>query len=814
MAVKRWMGNRRSGSEAFRIRSPQGLCGFAAFWFLCGIVADHVRAQHPLPEDVQPFLAQHCLKCHSGDDSAVGLNLQTLSTDVGNAETMSRWVTVYDRVATGEMPPATEGRPAVELQQSFLRVLGGTLAVVDHADREVILRRLNRDEYENTVEDLFGISVDLKRLLPEDTVEQGFNNTGSSLSVSAEHLALYVEAADVVLDQVFGPSKPPERIQQTVNFTTIGRGFDDSERTLADGIVLFSGAKSLPMYGVSLPDPGLYRVRMQVRAEQSETPVIMQVLGGNTGAIAPHTVGFFEAQPGQVTTVEFMDRNPERGDCFAFALVRGFPWWKVNTEEYKGPGLFIGNIEIEGPIEDWPPQSRSALLGEVDLQRGTIDDIRQIYFRQLPLLFRRAVEPAEVDAYVALAQAALDEGLTIEKALRRGLKGMLCSPEFLFLEERTQALDVVEEAAGGKFDARPSITAFALASRLSYFLWSSLPDKQLLALAGSGDLQRPEVLRAEVERMLSDPKSVRFTESFTGQWLRLNDLDFTVPDENLYPEYDQLLRQSMLDETRAFFREILEQDLSVNTFIESDFVMLNEPLARFYGIEGVQGLQIRRVPLPAGSVRGGVLTQASVLKVSADGTRTSPVLRGAWILKHLYGDPSPPPPPTITAIEPDIRGATTIREQLAKHRAHESCNSCHRKIDPPGFALESFDVIGAERLWYRTRGNGKAVQRPRHPQAPGHFVQYRQGPDVDASGVMPDGRPFHDIREYRQLLLSDERAMPGALTRLLLSYSLGRRTGFSDRQEIEQIVERTSATMHGLRSLIHQIVSSDVFRRP
>jgi hypothetical protein len=213
-------------------------------------------------------------------------------------------------------------------------------------------------------------------------------------------------------------------------------------------------------------------------------------------------------------------------------------------------------------------------------------------------------------------------------------------------------------------------------------------------------------------------------------------------------------------------------------------------------------------------VRGGVLTQASVLKVSADGTRTSPVLRGAWILKHLYGDPSPPPPPTIAAIEPDIRGATTIREQLAKHREHESCNSCHRKIDPPGFALESFDVIGAERQWYRTRGNGKVVQRPRHPQAPGHFVQYRQGPDVDASGVMPDGRQFHDIREYRQLLLSDQLAMPRALTGLLLSYSLGRRLGFSDREAVEQIVERTSDSRHGLRSLIHEIVNSDVFRRP
>jgi hypothetical protein len=303
---------------------------------------------------------------------------------------------------------------------------------------------------------------------------------------------------------------------------------------------------------------------------------------------------------------------------------------------------------------------------------------------------------------------------------------------------------------------------FALASRLSYFLWSSLPDEELLALAGRGELSQPETLRAQVERMLADPKSARFIESFTGQWLRLNDIDFTVPDQSLYPEYDQLLRQSMLDETRAFFRETLQRDHSVRCFIDSDFAMLNGPLAEFYGIEGVEGLEVRRVELPEESSRGGVMTQASVLKVSADGTRTSPILRGVWILKHFFGKPSPPPPPTVQAVEPDLRGATTIREQLEKHRDHESCNRCHRNIDPPGFALESFDVIGAERAWYRTRGVGKRVNVPRHPQAPNHTVQYRQGPDVDASGVTADGRAFAGVREYKQLLL-DRRNRPAAL---------------------------------------------------
>jgi hypothetical protein len=423
--------------------------------------------------------------------------------------------------------------------------------------------------------------------------------------------------------------------------------------------------------------------------------------------------------------------------------------------------------------------------------------------RQASRAFRRDVEAAEVEPYLALAQQALDEGGSFEQALRRGLKGILCAPEFLFLEEGLKS-----------DDGHPTIDDFALASRLSYFVWRSLPDEKLLALAKRGALREPDVLRAELQRMLSDPKAERMIASFTGQWLRLDDIDFTVPNENLYPEYNELLRHSMLEETRAFFRELLQRDLSVQNFIDSDFLTINEPLAEFYGIEGVAGLHIRRVDRPASSFRGGVLTQASVLKVSADGTRTSPVLRGAWILKHLYGTPAPPPPPTVTAVEPDIRGATTIREQLALHRAHDSCNRCHRRIDPPGFALESFDVIGGERSWYRTLGHGKAVQRLRHPENKQAMVLYRQGLDVDASGTMPDGQAFADIREYKRLLLQDDTAMLRALTRLLLSYALGRELGFADRPEVEQIVTRVKAGNSGLRSLLHEVVQSKLFRAP
>ncbi len=761
------------------------------------------HAQASVREQLKPFLNQHCVDCHSGGDPAGGLDLGQTSDDISDAEVRRRWVYLYERVAAGEMPPKSEAAPTSNARSMFLETLGESLTRADRTSREVVLRRLNRDEYENTVRDLFGIYVDVKRLLPDDAVEQGFDTSASALSLSAEQMVLYVEAADLVLDRVFGPTQKPATISKTVNFATTRRGTDSSERKLDDGVVLFSGAKFLPLYDASLSTPGLYRVRMKIRAEQTDEPVVMHVLGGTTGAIAPHTAGFFEAVPGKVTTVEFTDRSPERGDCFSFGLVDGFPWWKVDEQEYQGVGLFIGDIEIEGPIEPWPPTSRSELLGGVDPATGSLDDIRMILSRKLPQAFRRGVGAPEVEPFVTLAKQALDEGLSFEAALRRGLKGILCSPEFLFMEEKT---------LGSGSDT--TIDDYALVSRLSYFLWRSLPDESLLALADRSELHTPDVLRAQVERMLADPKSDRFVESFTGQWLRLNDIDFTVPDQNLYPEYGQLLRQSMLDETHAFFREVLDRDHSVNSFIDSDFAMLNRPLADFYGIAGVKGLQVHRVELPEDSVRGGVLTQASVLKVSADGTRTSPILRGAWILKYLYGAPSPPPPSTVSAIEPDIRGATTIREQLARHREHESCNRCHGKIDPPGFALECFDVIGAEREWYRTRGVGKYVKVPRHPQAPNHYVQYRQGADVDASGTMPDGRTFNGLRDYKHLLLEDRKAMPQSLARLLLTYSLGRPPGFSDRPEVDRIVTAVEPNDFGLRSMIHEIVQSELFRQP
>jgi hypothetical protein len=761
-----------------------------------------VHADTALNSELSQFLKQHCSACHVGDSAEGNLDLESYSVELSDAEIRRRWVFLHDRVATGEMPPESADQPTAADHARFLKQLGESIHHADLANREVVLRRLNRNEYTNTVRDLFGIHIDVSRILTDDSTESGFDNIGSKLSVSAEQLALYVEVADLVLDQVFGPARPPRTIDKTVNFATLSRGTDSSERKLADGVVLFSGAKFLPMYDASLPSPGLYKVQMKIRAEQSEAPVIMHVKGGNTGQIAAHNAGFFEALPGKVTTVEFTDRSVEYSDCFAIGLAGGYPYWKVDTDKYKGPGLFIGDISIQGPIDEWTA-SRNRLLGDVDPANGTLADVRAVLLKLLPRAYRRSVNQTEAAPYVALAKQAMDDGKDFEPALRVALKGVLCAPEFLYLEERLE-----------ENDSKTVVSDYSLASRLSYFLWSSLPDEELLNLAERGELNKPAVLQTQVARMLADSKSQRFVENFTGQWLRVRDIDFTVPERRLYPEYNELLRRSMIDETRAFFREILDNDLSVQNFVDSDFLTINQPLAEFYGIDNVKGLETRRIPRPAGSVRGGVLTQASVLKVSADGTRTSPVLRGVWILNHLFGTPSPPPPPSVAAVEPDVRGATTIREELAKHRADQSCNRCHRKIDPPGFALESFDVLGAHRDWYRTRDRtGKNVKRKLHLHAP-TTVQYRQGPDIDSSGTMPDGRTFADVREYKRLLLEDETAMARSLTRLLMSYSLGRQVGFSDRPAVEEILASVKAEDYGLRSIINEIVTSETFRSP
>jgi hypothetical protein len=395
---------------------------------------------------------------------------------------------------------------------------------------------------------------------------------------------------------------------------------------------------------------------------------------------------------------------------------------------------------------------------------------------------------------LALFHDQLDKGFGFAKSLISTYTAVLTSPGFIFVQEQPGRLD-----------------GYALATRLSLFLWNSEPDAELRSLAESGKLHEPEILRAQAERLLSDPRSTRFVEAFTDYWLDIRKIDDTSPSPTLYNDYelDDSLKLSAMEETRLFIEELLRRDLPARNIVDSDFTFLNERLAAHYGIPGVQGAKMRRVDLPDDSVRGGLMTQASILKITANGTTTSPVLRGHWITERILGLETPPPPP-VPAIEPDIRGAVTIRQQLDRHRADPTCASCHTKMDPAGFALESFDVMGGWRDRYR------AVSEDAKPEPGigmnGQRFAFHYALPIDCTGRLPDGRSFSDVRQLKKLLLEDEPAIARNLARQLTVYATGAPVQFSDRMEIEHVLRRAADRQYGVRSLVMEIIRSDLFQ--
>jgi hypothetical protein len=443
------------------------------------------------------------------------------------------------------------------------------------------------------------------------------------------------------------------------------------------------------------------------------------------------------------------------------------------------------------------PGQRVEPLGEEKVEIDSADpaaDGRRLLTNFVARAYRRPVRPHETEVFIQLFDERRGAGLGFAESLLAAYTAVLASPGFLF----------TEEAPGPLGD-------HALATRLALFLWNSPPDERLRGLADTGRVRDSAILRAETERLLADPRAGRFRDAFLDYWLDLRKMEESTPSTTLYNDYylDDALTEAAVAETRLYFAELLARNHPARLIADANFTYLNERLARHYGLPGVSGIAMRRVELPADSPRGGFLTQASVLKVTANGTTTSPVLRGKWIVERILGIDIAPPPP-VAAVEPDIRGAVTIREQLARHREDASCASCHRKMDPPGFALESFDVLGGWRDRYRAVDEGKPALRGRGKN--GQPFAFHLALPVDASGELPDGRPFRDIRDFKRLVREDEEALARNFTRQLLLFATGAPAHFSDRPEVERILAETRGDRHGLRSLVHAVVQSRLFR--
>ena len=806
------------------------------------------------------FLEKHCADCHDADSHKGDFRIDQLPADLGNVpspDAAKAWGRVLARMEAGEMPPPKKERPPQKDLQWMLEWSKHGLAkeiTARRSEGRTRIRRLNRLEYENTVRNLLGITTPLQDMLPNDEVADGFDTAAAALSISPVHIQRYMEAAETALKAA--TVRAPKVESQTQRIFFADEVSDDpkvSNQSLShpnnkpvvqirDGKLIFF---SMPHIEVPIRSdqfakttkerPGLYKVRVSSFTHDSQGESLTFAL---KTTLSKKVLGYFDAASEGSAVVE-IEHWFGPGDNVIIAPYR---LWQARLsrklrvyapkapEQMEGLGLGIDWIELEGPIHQvWPPDGHQLLFGDIPLkpfkelpkETRTSGEFAQLrYSSQLTPVpenpkeaakslltnfvaraFRRVVHEDDVAPFLSVVHGLLDQNECFEGAMREAYLAVLCSPEFLFL-----------------IDQPGRLSNEALASRLSYFLTRSAPDQTLRSVVERENLGDAKVLKRETERLLNSPAAKAFIDDFLNHWLHLRDLDATMPDRDLFPEFysikfssvvDGLLRESIAAETRLCFGELVQKNGSLLELIDADYTYLNNRLAAFYGLPPVVGSAMRKVLLPAESPRGGMLTHASVLKVTANGSSTSPVLRGVWVLDNIIGRPPPPPPPNVGTIEPDTRGATTIREQLDKHQRSESCASCHRQIDPPGFALEAFDPIGQWRDSYRTTEKGTEVKAM---DDEGFKIKYRIGPAVDASGKTSDNQAFSSTKEFKQLLLRQSDAVARCLAGKLLTFSTGAPAEPGDILALDAIVSQAKKENYGLRTLIHEVIQSDLFR--
>ena len=846
------------------------------------------------------FLEKHCYECHDKETKKGGLDLESLGSE---KQQLERWIKIHDAVADGEMPPAKKKtQPTATERNAFVAELDTRLTVASTAAHPagIQLRRLTRQEFENSLKDLLALPrLDITGMLLADGRVSGYDKIASGLDLSPGHLAAYQEAIEKALDIAIATQSTAPRVYQKriypAGLFKFGANLSHGQYVLLKdkqpdpalpvrgghenkkGHVGFEGpdlkergalvkspavAKSQSAVGLLNPNlagyeaamnvspifAGNYRLRLSVwgfrwangKPNPCDAPQAAVLRAHEEGKqqeggrlLSAFTAPSMESKEGEIVT--WLDAH----ESIVFDPV-SVPWNGLRigqvagrAAKHVGPGVALDWFEIEGPLNPvWPPVSHARLFGQLPIKpfdAGSdiipprrekirsiggylpsmhldltpaertpkletvssdqpLEDARKLLADFLPRAFRRDVTKTEIEPYLKLLQTRLDAKDCFEDAMRRVYVAVLTSPEFLFLPA-------------------PSDDA-ALAARLSYWLWNGPPDEALLAAARDRSLHRPEILRAQIDRLLADPRGERFIQDFARQWLELGRLDETNPDPLLFPEYRFLLGQGVAEETPAFLRELITKDLPARSLLKPGFAMLTQRLAEHYGITGVTGVEQRKVPLPSESLRGGLLGQAAIHKLTANGTTTSPVKRGVWVSDRLLNDPAPPPPPGISAVDPDTRGTTTIREQLTKHRSDPNCAACHAKIDAPGFALEAFDPVGGLRSRYRSNGQGDL---PPEKGQTDWKVEYKLGPTVDASGELRDGRAFRDTATFVDLLASDDEKLARAFVAHLARYATGTEISFADRAEIRRIVAQTKANGYGLRSLLHALAQSPLF---
>jgi len=789
------------------------------------------------------FLKQYCIKCHGPDKQSGDRRFDKLTNEIQTPDEALLWQEILDQLNLGEMPPKKERQP--QKAELLAAVDAITQSLADATQRfkgsgsHTVLRRLNSFEYRHTIGDLLGLNVagwNPAADFPPEVRADGFDNNSAAQVTSGMLLDHYLVAAEEAIRRTtaFGPKPENKSYAQKSPFYFEGRakrglpklfatdryrwisdkGYDDLvARHYRGGHIGFE-----PLAHGGAPQSGRYTIRIQAAAIdrthsydflenfRNGDPIVMEVAAVNregsvesTGNITTQrTLALVELtsdkpqwfewtvdlERGEEPEVRFRNGVPAakgmaykllkhaKGHPELEALVKkGKPSAADALKVYRGPKLRIWEMQVKGPqLDQWPTPGHAVLYGQLavnQISRANIPERLRVFAEAA---FRRPLRPGELAPIEKLVTAKLSTGMQPLDALQLGFQAILCSPAFLHLHE-----------GSGKLDN------YALASRLSYFFWSSMPDQTLIQLAAAGKLHEPAVLGAQVDRMLANPKSQRFVENFIRLWLNLDHIGEMPVSTDFVSFFRDNIDAAMRAETETFFRHILDKNLPPREFLAADYTFLNRELALHYDLPPVKGVELRQVSLPKGE-RGGLLGHASFLTASANGVDTSPVVRGVYVQQKLLGYTPPPPPPDVPLIEPDASGATNIREQLAKHRANGTCAACHRKIDPFGFALENFDAIGGWR------------------------ADYSKNNKIDPSGVLPTGEKYADVTGFRSLLIARHEQFTRSLTEKLMTYALGREPALSDRSLIDGILKDLSSKKGGFKDLIRAVVLSEPFR--
>jgi hypothetical protein len=842
------------------LSKPRGTLVYGLFVLMIGfqgIGAGNEDAREPMPTQVRNLFDNYCLECHRDGAKVSEFRLDhSLSANFDSIEIRAKWGEIVNVLNSHEMPPEDKPQPPVDNVSEVVDWITSKLVDAEKRLREnqVVMRRLNRNEYRNTVRELTGIEPDVSGF-PQDPSAGGFDNVGAALSFSPMQLELYLDVAKQVMDKAIVDGIKPPSIRWRFE---IDSGDSDSNRVKVDGQrpivnggrnpvrdgfkVLHheSWDKKLNVRDFALQHAGTYLVRIRAAGripsrrevtqsardilqkrfdeQMAKTPdrekghrqqlerdlahfetdamyqygpprlKLVQDLGGQPRTVAEFDVPeSLDAPKEYEIPLEFTTQKAGITIEYAYSIPKVLEnFWLQSKEEFARPELLVDWIEIVGPVYDsWPPASHRMLISSDSI---AIDDeiANAAICRFVRRAFRRTVSEQETAPYLELYGSSRRMGIPATDALRSTLAAVLVSPNFLFLAE--------EEGEKGGL-----LSQYALASRLSYFLWSSCPDLELMALAESGKLQPGDDLRHQFERMISHPKSEEFVRNFTDQWLGLREVGANPPAPDLYPHYDRHLELSMIEEGRALFRSILRENKSVLDFVDPDYVVINERLARFYEIMGVRGDHFRTVVLPSESHRGGILTQTAMLTITSNGTRTSPVKRGTWVLKNVLGTDPGLPVANAGDIAPKVPGIdkATVRQRLEIHRELPQCARCHDKIDPLGLALENFNASGQYRKQEGFGYKGRIE---------------KNDPVIDASAKLPNGTLVDGPDELKKAIRSEQDKFLNCLSSKLLAYALGRELTIADEPTLKQVVASAKSNGLTLKSILLAIIESEAFR--